>query len=119
MFYETFIKLCQNKGVRPSRAAIEAGISKSVVSHWKHNPEEIPSPIVLRKLSVYFDVPLSVLLSAYTPIPEPENLSGYTEYVELLKSRPDLCEVLLLLKDANREELSAAIRVLTALMNKN
>lgn len=63
MFYDKFIFLCSQKGVLPTRAAIEAGISKSLVTKWKSSGVQAPSPDVLRKLSVYFGVPISELLN--------------------------------------------------------
>ena len=63
VFYDKFMYLCSQKQVAPSRAAVEAGISKSLVTKWKTNRTEIPSPEILQKLSVYFSVPVSVLLS--------------------------------------------------------
>lgn len=62
MFYDRFIELCRKKCVSPSRAAIEAGISKSLVSKWKNNAAAEPSGIVLKKLSDYFDITVSELL---------------------------------------------------------
>lgn len=56
MFYERFKALCDKKGVTPSRAAIEAGISKSLVSKWKANESKEPSPEVIRKLADYFGI---------------------------------------------------------------
>lgn len=56
MFYERYIALCNKKGVSPSRAAIEAGISKSLVSKWKANDAKDPSPEVVRKLADYFGI---------------------------------------------------------------
>jgi transcriptional regulator with XRE-family HTH domain len=48
--------------VAPSRAAIEAGISKSLVTKWRTTNIKMPSPEVLEKLSNYFSVPVSELL---------------------------------------------------------
>ena len=62
VFYNKFASLCQEKGVSVSRGALEAGISKSLVSKWKTNQTEIPSSEVLTKLSNYFHIPISELL---------------------------------------------------------
>jgi transcriptional regulator with XRE-family HTH domain len=45
-----------------SAAALEAGLSKSLVTKWKVNKVEVPSPDVLKKLSAYFNIPVSELL---------------------------------------------------------
>ena len=45
-----------------SAAAVEAGLSKSLVTKWKTNKVDVPSPDVLKKLSAYFGMPVSELL---------------------------------------------------------
>ena len=62
MFYDKFAALCKQKGVSVSRAAVESGISKSLVTKWKTNRIEVPSPEVLQKLSNYFSVSVADLL---------------------------------------------------------
>ena len=62
MFYDRFAYLCKQKGVSVSRGALEAGIRKSLVTKWKTNNTEIPSPDVISKLSKYFGLPVSELL---------------------------------------------------------
>ncbi len=62
MFYEKFLDLCSQRGVSPSRAAENAGLSKATVSAWKRNPDVHPSSSVIEKLCAYFDVPPQALL---------------------------------------------------------
>lgn len=62
MFYDRFAYLCKQKGVSLSRGALEAGISKSLVTKWKVSKTEIPSPDVITKLSKYFGLSVSELL---------------------------------------------------------
>lgn len=63
VFYDKFMYLCKQKGVAPSRAATDAGISRSLVTKWRTTNIKTPSPEVLEKLSKYFCVPISELLS--------------------------------------------------------
>ena len=62
MFYDKFVYLCSLKKVPPTRAAVEAGISKSLVTKWKTNCVDVPSADILKKLAAYFDVSVSELL---------------------------------------------------------
>lgn len=62
MFYDRFIQVCTEKRVAPSRAAIEAGLSKSTVSKWKNEPNAEPSGTALKKLSEYFNMTIAELL---------------------------------------------------------
>lgn len=69
-FYQRFVALCRSRGVSPSRAAEDAGLSKSAVSKWKREPDSVPSGTVLGKLSAYFGVPTSTLLGEKAPTPQ-------------------------------------------------
>lgn len=62
MFYDKYAQLCKKRGISMSAAAVEAGLSKSLVTKWKSNKVEVPSPDVLKKLSSYFGIPVSELL---------------------------------------------------------
>ena len=73
MFYDRFVNLCEFKGVSPSKAAVEAGISKSLVTKWKNNSINIPSPEVLDKLSKYFGISISELLNENEQKEKPAN----------------------------------------------
>ena len=62
MFYDKYAQICKQRGISMSAAAMEAGLSKSLVTKWKANKVEVPSPDVLKKLSAYFNIPVSELL---------------------------------------------------------
>lgn len=63
MFYDNFVYLCKKHGVSPSKAAIDAGLSKSTVTKWKTTPDAQPTGNAIKKLSEYFCVPISELLN--------------------------------------------------------
>lgn len=56
-FYNNFVKLCKEKGLKPSRAGIEARIPKQTVSNWKAGRK--PSDTYIVQLADYFGVPVS------------------------------------------------------------
>lgn len=62
MFYDRFVLLCSRKGVSPSRAAEDAGLSKSTVTKWKNDASARPTGNVIDKLTRYFDISVSELL---------------------------------------------------------
>ena len=62
MFYDKYAQICKQRGISKSAAAVAAGVSKSLVTKWKTNKVETPSPEVLEKLSAYFNIPISELL---------------------------------------------------------
>ena len=79
VFYDKYAQICKRKGISMSAAALEAGLSKSLVTKWKVNKVEVPSPDVLKKLSAYFGMPVSELLGEEQKekptIPEDDGLS--------------------------------------------
>lgn len=62
MFYDRYVQLCEQKQVKPSRAAEEAGVSKSAVTNWKKNGAE-PTGENVKKLCAYFCVTRSELFN--------------------------------------------------------
>ena len=116
MFYDKFVELCQWKGVTPSRAAIESGISKSLVTKWKQDRVSAPSPEVLKKLSRYFDVPISELLEEEEPLVNHDQ--ELNEYLQVLKTRPEIRMLFQLSKDATKEDVETAVRIIEALRKK-
>lgn len=61
MFFDVYCELCKEKGVSPTRAALETGISRSTVSQWK-NRGSSPKAEQLPKLAAYFGVSVDYLL---------------------------------------------------------
>ena len=59
-FYQSFLSLCSQKGVNPSVAARDAGISSGAPTAWKKGA--IPKPAQREKLCNYFGVTDEVLL---------------------------------------------------------
>lgn len=65
MFYDVFLALCQEKGVPPTRAATEIGLSKSTPTTWKKRGLT-PQGDTLSKIAEYFNVTTDYLLSGDT-----------------------------------------------------
>lgn len=61
-FYTNYLRLCTERGISPSAAALEIGIRKSNVTYWK-NGRNRPSDITLSKIAAYFGVPVEELTS--------------------------------------------------------
>lgn len=82
-----------------SAAAVNAGVSKSLVTKWKTNNVKTPSPEVLEKLSVYFNVPVSELLGEETKKEQP------TEYDGLSKKQKVFIDKVMQMSDAELDKL--------------
>lgn len=66
MFFDNFVRLCEQKGVKPSRALTEAGVPKSAYSYWRTEAgagnDAKPTNQNAVKLAQYFNVTVDYLL---------------------------------------------------------
>ena len=62
MFYDRYVELCKQKGVTPTAAALEIGLSKATPTKWKRSGAT-PSGDNLKKIAAYFGITESELLS--------------------------------------------------------
>lgn len=67
MFFDNFVRLCEQKGVKPSRALTEAGVPKSAYSYWRTEAcagnDAKPTNQNSVKLAQYFNVTVDYLLT--------------------------------------------------------
>lgn len=60
MFWDQFIKLCNEHNTKPNPVAKELGISSGILTKWKSG--SLPSTDALLKISEYFNVSIDYLL---------------------------------------------------------
>ena len=114
MFYDRFLKLCQERNIAPSRAATEAGLSKSTVSKWKNEPNSEPSGSVLKKLSEYFGIGVSEILDEKPISPSPAVIMGFGGPGQIAvpdKKSDKYQELLQLLDGLSDEQINVLIQV--------
>lgn len=119
MFYDRFKQLCEKKGVSCNKAAIEIGLSNATPTKWKKTGAT-PVGETLDRIAAYFDVSTDFLLGI-EPKKEKLLVNGdeeLTEYLEILKNRPEMRMLFQLSKDATKEDVEAAVRIIEALRNK-
>lgn len=62
VFYDKFVRICKLRGISPSKAATEAGLSKSTVTKWKTTPNAEPTGAAIKKLTEYFGITIAELM---------------------------------------------------------
>lgn len=72
MFYDNFVKLCADKGQKPTPTAKEIGFSSAALVKWKNGT--IPRGKTLQKIADYFGVTINDLLSDPGETPPPSKL---------------------------------------------
>lgn len=75
-FYKTFVGLCRDRGIAPTQAAIECGLSRSAPTKWKNEPYLVPSGETLQLVSNYFGVSVGYLTG--TEVDNPD-LDGFPD----------------------------------------
>lgn len=105
MFYDKYAQLCKQRGVSMSAAALEAGLSKSLVTKWKTNKVDVPSPDVLKKLSAYFNMPVSELLG------EEEKEAKKEQPIEIDGLSDDLKELIDRIKTLPEEKIQLLLQL--------
>lgn len=117
MFYDVYCELCQKHGLTPSGAAAKIGFNRASVTVWK-NSGKAPKQELLVKIAEFFGVTTDYLLGNETEKPLVNNDEELTEYLEVLKTRPEMRMLFQLSKDATKEDVEAAVRIIEALRNK-
>ena len=74
MFYDQLLKLCKEKGVKPTPVIKELNISTGTLSQWKNGA--IPNGATLKKLADYFNVTVDELLGREPTVVIDEDLSN-------------------------------------------
>ena len=115
MFYDRFKRLCERKGVSCNKAALEIGLSNATPTKWKKTGA-IPAGDTLDKIAAYFGVSTDFLLGKDSE--EKPLINGdeeLNEYLEVLKNRPEMRMLFQLSKDATKEDVEKAVRIIEAL----
>ena len=105
MFYDRFLALCADKGVSPSRACTELGLSRSSTRRWREG--NVPRSATLTRMAAYFGVTPQYLLGTEKEKSAPEE-GGHGAQQELPEDVRVLVEKLLKLDKSRLEVLAAA-----------
>ena len=112
-FSETLSRLRRERGLTQAELGARLGISKSAVSMYECGNRE-PELDLLRAMADLFGVSESVLLGRSENDlvnADPE----LTEYLQQLRDRPELRMLFSLTKNATKQDVEAAVRIIEAL----
>ena len=111
-FSEKLRALRRRQKMTQADLAEQLGISKSAVSMYERGNRE-PELELLERMADLFEVSVSALLGRDEPL-----LNGdaeLTEYLESLRDRPELRMLFSVTKNASREDVEAAVKIIEAL----
>ena len=112
MFYDNYSKICEIKGVSPTRVLNDLKISKSSYGHWKNGGE--PLNETKKKIADYFGISVPELMSGkINAAPaEAEADDEMAELLETIRRRPDLKVLFSLSKKATPEDVRKTIQII-------
>jgi transcriptional regulator with XRE-family HTH domain len=114
VFNIIFSKLLQKKGITAYKLSKDTGIPQSLISVWKKS-EQKPASDNLQKLADYFEVTTDYLLgNEKTPLVN--NDEELTEYLEELRTRPELKMLFQLAKGATKEDVEKSVKIIEAFL---
>ena len=116
-FSETLARLRRERGLTQAELASRLGISKSAISMYERGNRE-PELELLEAMADLFGVGVNVLLGRGEP-PLVNGDPELTAYLEQLRDRPELRMLFSVTKNATREDVEAAVKIIEALRGHN
>lgn len=116
-FSETLAALRRGAGLTQAELAERLGISKSAVSMYERGNRE-PELGLLEAMADLFGVSVSALLGR-DEAPLVNGDAELTEYLEALRDRPEMRMLFSLTKNAAKEDVEAAVRIIEALRGRH
>jgi len=117
--YNRIEKLCKENNESITTMCKEAGVSRASLSDLKMGRNQSLSADTLSKIAAYFGVSVDYLLGKEKKeVPLVNGDEELTDYLEMLKTRPECRMLFQLTRNATKEDVEAAVRIIEALRNK-
>ena len=110
MFWGKFVRICNERGISPTAVVEALHISRGSITKWKNGSK--PNDTTILKLADYFEVSPGYFFEPGTETASSDELS---EYLEELKSRPEMRMLFSLAKGATKEDVEQAVAIIEAL----
>lgn len=109
MFYDNYLKLCEERGEKPTTVAKKIGCSSSNIAMWKKG--STPRAHVLEKIASHFEVDTQQLLFGINNSEQKENPAAQ------MSSGADK-EILDIVRSLDADQKEMALAVLQAVVRK-
>lgn len=114
MFREQLKSLRKREKITQEQLAGAMGVERSTVGKWEGNDQIIPSTEMLNKLAEYFNVSIDYLLGRkINSVNDDDELN---EYLEELRTRPELRMLFQLSRGASKEDVEKAVTIIETLL---
>ena len=108
--YNKIDELCKFNNISISSLCLATGISRSTLSELKAGRNKSISSDNLSKIADYFRVPTDYILGKMN-----QDNTDLNEYLEILASREELRMLFKLAKDASKDDVDKAVKIIEAL----
>lgn len=117
--YNVISTLCESHGIKPGKMCSDIGISRGNISDLKMGRIETLSTASLAKIAEYFNVSVDYLLgSEQREKPLVNGDEELTEYLEELRTRPEMRMLFQLTSKATKADVEKAVKIVEALLEK-
>lgn len=112
--------LLQERGVSGAKMSADLGMSRSFMTELRKGRAKSIKAETAQKIADYFGVTVGYLLGEEEQKEKPliNDDEELTEYVQMLKTRPECRMLFQLSKDATKEDVEKAVRIIEALREK-
>lgn len=117
--YKRIDILLSEHGISGAKMSADLGMSRSFMTELRKGRAKSVKIETAQKIADYFGVSVDYLLG--TEQKEKPLVNGdeeLTDYLEMLKTRPECRMLFHLTKNATKEDVEAAVRIIEALRNK-
>ena len=110
-FYDKYRELCEQRGVAPTRAALDMGFSKSAVMKWKDG--YVPQYKTMQKIAEYFNISADFLMGISEDMPKVA--PDVQELIEEYNTRPEMKMLFKATQGVTAEDIERAAKFLEAM----
>lgn len=115
--YDVFVHLCQQRGVSPSRVALDLGMSKNTMTDWKKGRSS-PKTDKLMKIADYFGVTVEYLMTGKETVHEPYYYNEETrQLADYAFKNPDYKLLMSASRDLSPDDLKYVLDLVERLKN--
>ncbi len=115
VFWDNFFSLCSQAGISPNAVAKELGIPSGSITAWSRG--SVPRNNTLKKIAEHFGVSVDWLLGKSDKEKKPLATADeeLAEYLEMLRTRPEMRMLFRVSKDATKADVEKAVAIVEAL----
>lgn len=119
--YKILESLLQERGISGGKMSADLGMSRSFMTELRKGRAKSITADTAQKIANYFGVSVEYLLGQETkkaPTNEGERDDELTEYLDMLRTRPECRMLFSLAKGATKDDVERAVAIIEALREK-